>query len=162
MTWFDFTFLGVLVISVAWGVWRGLVHEMLSLGGWVLAFLAANLLAGPLSEQITSTMRPELRVLLAWLGIFVVVLLAASLAGMLLGRFIKSVGLKSTDRTLGGLFGLVRGLVIGLAFALLAGLTRFPAHPAWKDSFFGPPLGRTVEQLKPWLPPALAGRLRYH
>ena len=162
MTWFDFTFLGVLVISVAWGVWRGLVHEMLSLGGWVLAFLAANLLAGPLSEQITSTMRPELRVLLAWLGIFVVVLLAASLAGMLLGRFIKSVGLKSTDRTLGGLFGLVRGVVMGLAFALLAGLTRFPAHPVWKDSFFGPPLGRTVEQLKPWLPPALAGRLRYH
>lgn len=162
MTWFDFAFLGVLAISVAWGVWRGLVHEMLSLGGWVLAFLAANLLAGPLSEQITSTMRPELRVLLAWLGIFVVVLLAASLVGMLLGRFIKSVGLKSTDRTLGGLFGLVRGLVIGLAFALLAGLTRFPAHPVWKDSFFGPPLGRTVEQLKPWLPPALAGRLRYH
>ena len=162
MTWFDFAFLGVLAISVAWGVWRGLVHEMLSLGGWVLAFLAANLLAGPLSEQITSTMRPELRVLLAWLGIFVVVLLAASLVGMLLGRFIKSVGLKSTDRTLGGLFGLVRGVVMGLAFALLAGLTRFPAHPAWKDSFFGPPLGRTVEQLKPWLPPALAGRLRYH
>jgi membrane protein required for colicin V production len=138
------------------------VHEMLSLGGWVLAFLAANLLSGPLSEQITSTMRPELRVLLAWLGVFVVVLLAASLAGMLLGRFIKSVGLKSTDRTLGGLFGLVRGVVMGLAFALLAGLTRFPAHPVWKDSFFGPPLGRTVEQLKPWLPPALAGRLRYH
>jgi membrane protein required for colicin V production len=81
---------------------------------------------------------------------------------MLLGRFIKSVGLKSTDRTLGALFGLARGLVIGLAFALLAGLTRFPAQPAWKDSFFGPPLGRTVEQLKPWLPPALAGRLRYH
>ena len=162
MTWFDFAFLAVLALSVAWGVWRGLVHEMLSLGGWVLAFLAANLLSGPLSEQITSTMRPELRVLLAWLGIFVVVLLAASLAGMLLGRFIKSVGLKSTDRTLGGLFGLVRGVVMGLAFALLAGLTRFPAHPVWKDSFFGPPLGRTVEQLKPWLPPALAGRLRYH
>ncbi|HEX6691700.1 MAG TPA: CvpA family protein [Burkholderiales bacterium] len=162
MTWFDFAFLAVLALSVAWGVWRGLVHEMLSLGGWVLAFLAANLLSGPLSEQITSTMRPELRVLLAWLGIFVVVLLGASLAGMLLGRFIKSVGLKSTDRTLGGLFGLVRGVVMGLAFALLAGLTRFPAHPAWKDSFFGPPLGNTIVQLKPWLPPALAGRLRYN
>jgi membrane protein required for colicin V production len=162
MTWFDFAFLGVLALSVAWGVWRGLVHEMLSLGGWVLAFLAANLFSGPLSESITSTMAPELRVLLAWLGVFVVVLLAASLVGMLLGRFIKAVGLKSTDRTLGGVFGLARGVVIALAFALLAGLTRFPSHEAWKDSFFGPPLGRTVEQLKPWLPPALSGRLRYH
>ena len=98
MTWFDFAFLGVLAISVAWGVWRGLVHEMLSLGGWILAFLAANLFAGPLSESLTSTMQPELRVMLAWLAVFVVVLLAASLAGMLLRKFIKTVGLASTDR----------------------------------------------------------------
>ena len=45
---------------------------------------------------------------------------------------------------------------------LLAGLTRFPSHPAWKDSFFAPPLANTVLQLKPWLPAGLAQRLRYH
>jgi membrane protein required for colicin V production len=162
MTWFDFAFVGVLAISILWGVWRGLVHEMLSLGGWILAFLAANLFAGPLSESITATMQPELRVLLAWLGIFVVVLLIASLFGMLLRRFIKTVGLASTDRVLGGVFGLVRGLLIALVFVLLAGLTRFPFHPAWRDSFFAPPLANTVVQLKPWLPAGLAQRLRYH
>src|SRR5262245_63910847 len=81
MTWFDIAFIVVVAISIGWGIWRGLVHEMLSLGGWVLAFLAANLFSGPLSESITSTMAPELRVLLAWLGVFVVVLLAASLVG---------------------------------------------------------------------------------
>jgi membrane protein required for colicin V production len=63
---------------------------------------------------------------------------------------------------LGGVFGLARGLLIGLVFALLAGLTRFPFHPAWRDSFFGPPLANTVLQLKPWLPAGLAQRLRYH
>jgi len=162
MTWFDFGFLAVLAISVAWGVWRGLVHEVLSLGGWVLAFLAANLFAAPLSEWFPSAMQAELRILLAWLVIFFGVLLVASLFGMLLRRFIKTVGLGSTDRTLGALFGLLRGLMIGLVFTLLAGLTRFPSHPAFKDSFFGPPLANTVVQLKPWLPPALAGRLRYH
>ena len=162
MTWFDFTFLAVLAISIGWGVWRGLVHEVLSLGGWVLAFLAANLFSAPLSEYLPSTMQAEIRVLLGWLAVFVGVLLAASLVGMLLRRFIKTVGLGSTDRTLGAVFGFARGILIGLAFTLLAGLTRFPLHPAFKDSFFGPPLARTVEQLKPWLPPALAGRLRYH
>ena len=162
MTWFDFTFLAVLAISIGWGVWRGLVHEVLSLGGWVLAFLAANLFAAPLSEYLPSTMQAEIRVLLGWLAVFVGVLLVASLIGMLLRRFIKTVGLGSTDRTLGAVFGFARGILIGLAFTLLAGLTRFPLHPAFKDSFFGPPLARTVEQLKPWLPPALAGRLRYH
>ena len=162
MTWFDFAVLGVLAVSIALGVWRGLVREMLSLAGWVIAFLAANLFAGPLSESITSVMQPELRLLFAWLGIFAVVLLLASLAAMLLTKVIKAVGLASTDRWLGALFGLARGLMIALAFALVAGLTRFPAHPAWKESAFGTPLANTVVQLKAWLPQALAQRLRYH
>src|SRR5258706_16015115 len=104
----------------------------------------------------------EARVMLGWLGVFVVVLLAASLAGMLLRKFIKPGGLAAGDRTLGALFGLARGLLIWLAFALLAGLTRPPAPPVWEESFLGLPLAHTVIQLKPWLPSALAGRLRYH
>ena len=162
MTWFDYAFLGVLAVSIAWGVWRGLVREMLALAGWVIAFLAANLFAGPLSESITPAMQPELRVLFAWLGIFALVALLAGLVALLLGRMIKAVGLASTDRWLGALFGLARGLLIMLAFALAVGLTRFSAHAAWKDSVFGPPLANTIVQLKPWLPPTLAQRLRYH
>jgi membrane protein required for colicin V production len=111
---------------------------------------------------ITDTIPAEGRVMLGWLAVFVVVLLAASLAGMLLRRFIKTVGLAASDRTLGALFGLARGLLIWLAFALLAGLTRLPTQPVWKDSFFGLPLANTAIQLKPWLPSAFAGRLRYH
>ena len=162
MTYIDYGLLAVLALSIAWGAWRGLVHEMISLGGWIIAFLAANLFAGPASDVITDTIPAEARVMLGWLGVFVVVLLAASLAGMLLRRFIKTVGLAASDRTLGALFGLARGLLIWLAFALLAGLTRLPAQPVWKDSFLGRPLANTVVQLKPWLPSALAGRLRYH
>ena len=137
--------------------------------GWVIVFLgflgvfmmgattfwAIPVFIGPMEDD-TGWSRGAI------FGALTVRFIVGAFFGMLLGRFIKSVGLKSNDRTLGGTFGLVRGVVIGLAFALLAGLTRFPSHPAWKDSFFGPPLGRTVEQLKPWLPPALAGRLRYH
>ena len=162
MTFLDYALLAVLALSIAWGAWRGLVHEMISLGGWIIAFLAANLFAGPASEVITDTIPAEARVMLGWLGVFVVVLLAASLAGMLLRRFIKTVGLAASDRVLGALFGMARGLLIWLAFALLAGLTRLPAQTVWKDSFFGLPLANTAIQLKPWLPSALAGRLRYH
>jgi membrane protein required for colicin V production len=162
MSWIDIGILVMLAASVAWGVWRGLVRELLSLLGWVIAFLCANLFAGPLSETVTSVMQPELRVLFSWLGIFVVVLMITTLGGMLLAKVIKAAGLASTDRWLGALFGLTRGLIIALAFAILAGLTRLPLQPAWKESFFGAPLANTVVQLKPWLPPQLAQRLRYH
>ena len=163
MTWLDYAVLGVLAISVAWGVWRGLVREVMSLAGWVMAFLAANLFAGPLAEALPrSISREEIRLLIAFVAIFVVTLTLATITALLLAKFLKAVGLGGLDRTLGGLFGLARGLIILVAFALLAGLTRLPLDPIWTQSASGPVLGRTALQLKPWLPPAFAERLRYH
>lgn len=163
MTWLEYAFAGVLVISVIWGVWRGFVREIISLAGWVLAFLAANAAAGPLGEALpTSISSPEVRVLLAYLVVFVFTLSIATLAGMLFARLLKAAGLGGLDRTLGGLFGLARGVVILVAFTILAGLTTLPRQPSWRESVTAGMLTRTVLQLKAWLPPRLADRLRYH
>jgi len=163
MTWIDYAVLVVTAISVVWGAWRGLVREVISLGGWVMAFLAANLLAGPLGEALPESIaRPELRVLLAFVGIFIVTLAVSTLVGVLLARLLKAAGLDGLDRVLGALFGVARALLILLAFALLAGLTRLPGDPAWTQSVSGPLLMRAAMAAKPWLPPALASRLRYH
>jgi len=163
MTLLDYGVLGVLVVSIAWGVWRGLVREVISLAGWVTAFLAAYLLAEPLGEMLpTSIPRPELRVLIAFIAVFVLTLTVTTLAGLLLSKIVKKVGLGGLDRTLGGLFGVARGLLIVLALSLLAGLTSLPIHPIWKESVCGPVLGRAALAVKPWLPPAFAERLRYH
>jgi membrane protein required for colicin V production len=162
MNWLDIGVLVVLVASTAWGVWRGMVHEVLSLGGWILAFFAANLLCDSLSAQFPSSMRPEVRTLVAWLAVFVAVLVVATILAMLLGKAIRAVGLVKLDRWLGALFGMARGLLILLAFALLAGLTPLPRKAIWTDSVSGRPLAETILQLKPWLPSGLAQRLRYH
>lgn len=163
MTWLDYAVLGVLALSVAWGLWRGLVREVISLAGWVNAFLAANLFAEPLADALPRSIpQPELRVIVAFLAIFLVTLTLATLAAMALSRALKAAGLGGLDRTLGGLFGVARAALIVLAFALVAGLTSLPRQSAWKESWWGPVLGRTMVQLKPWLPPPLAARLRYH
>ena len=52
MSWLDYVVLAVFVISIAWGVWRGLVREVMALVGWVIAFLAANLFAAPLALSL--------------------------------------------------------------------------------------------------------------
>lgn len=163
MTWLDYAAVGVTVLSIAWGIWHGLVREVISLGGWVLAFVAANLFADPLGGLLPDSIpHAELKVLLAFVLIFILVLTATTLAGVALSRMLKAVGLANLDRTLGGVFGLVRAIVIALAFGVLAGLTGLPQEPPWRQSVTGPVLERTIVQLKPWLPPALAGRLRYH
>ncbi|HEX6297710.1 MAG TPA: CvpA family protein [Burkholderiales bacterium] len=163
MSWLDYAILGVLAVSVVWGILRGFVREVISLAGWVLAFLAANAVADPLGDALpTSISSPEVRVLAAFLIVFIFTLSIATMAGMLLSKLLKSAGLGGLDRTLGGLFGLARGVVILLALAIAAGLTTAPRHPLWKESIGAGMLVRTVLQLKPWLPPRLADRLRYH
>ena len=34
MTWLDYTLIAILLISVVWGALRGVVREIISLGGW--------------------------------------------------------------------------------------------------------------------------------
>jgi hypothetical protein len=45
---------------------------------------------------------------------------------------------------------------------MVAGLTSLPRERVWIDSATGYSLAQTVIQLKPWLPPALANRLKYN
>ena len=163
MSVLDLAAIGVLVGSIVWGIWRGFTREVMSLAGWVLAFLAANTVAGPLGEMLPGSIaNPEARVLIAFLVVFVLTLIAAAIVGMLLSRFLKAAGLSGVDRTLGGLFGLARGIVILLAFTVAAGLTSLPRLPMWKESVAAGMAMRTILQLKDWLPPAFAGRLKYN
>ncbi len=162
MTWLDYAVLGVLALSVVWGVWRGLVHEILSILGYVMAFLAANLLAGPLGASMPQAIpTPELRVLAAFVLVFIATLVIASLAALALSKLVRAVGLGGLDRTLGGVFGAARAGVLVLAAALLAGLTSAPRQAFWRDSVCGEPMARAALALKPWLPATLAERLRY-
>ena len=162
MTWLDYVVIAVLVLSIAWGAWRGLVHEVLSLAGWIMAFLAANLLAAPLSETFPANMRPEFRVVGAFVLVFVGTLVLTTLLTALVTKFVRVSVLQSLDRWLGALFGLLRGLVLVVALAMIAGLTPLPRMPEWTNSATGYSLAQTVIQLKQWMPPALGNRLKYN
>lgn len=162
MTWLDYAVLVVLAASILWGVWRGLVHEVVSVASWVLAFLAANLFAGAVGDMLPASMAPEVRVLVSFVVVFIVVLIACTIVGHLLSRMMKVAGLGPLDRTLGGVFGLARALVILLAFALVAGLTALPRQPVWRNSVSGETLAKGALAVRPWLPKSFADRLRYH
>lgn len=162
MTWLDYAVLGVMATSLVVGAWRGLVREVISILGWVIAFLSANLFAGPLGPSMPQAIpSPELRLAAAYLAVFVGALVATSLLGMLLSALVKAAGLGGVDRTLGAGFGTARGVLIVLAAALLAGLTSAPRQAWWRDSVSGPLLSQAAGMLKPLLPQTLAERLRY-
>jgi len=162
MTWLDYAVLGVMGVSVVWGAWRGLVREVIAVIGWILAFFLANLLSPSLANALPESLRsPEIRFLAAFVGLFVATLVVTTIAGLLVSKLVKVVGLSGLDRTLGSAFGVARGALIVLMFALFAGLTTLPQRPLWRDSVTGQPLSRAVLAVRAWLPPAFAERLRY-
>ena len=50
--WVDWVLLAVLVLSAAVGLWRGLVFEVLSLLGWVAAYIAAQALSSTVAPLL--------------------------------------------------------------------------------------------------------------
>jgi membrane protein required for colicin V production len=162
MSWLDYAVAGVLAVSLLIGVWRGLVREVISVLGWVIAFLAANLFAGPLGSSMPQAIpTPELRVAAAFVAVFVGALVLSSLAGLLLSKIVKSIGLGGVDRLLGAVFGAARGLLLVAAAAVFAGLTSAPRQAYWRDSASGPLLVQIALTLRPLLPQTLTERLRY-
>jgi membrane protein required for colicin V production len=163
VTWLDYAALTIVVASVLWGIWRGLVREVISIAAWVLAFLGANLFAGPLGDALPKALpTPEIRVAVAFVVVFIAILAVCALVSRMLSKLVHVAGLGELDRSLGGLFGVARALLILLAFALVAGLSALPRQPVWRDSITGPLLAQAVLAIKPWVPPSFGLRLRYH
>jgi membrane protein required for colicin V production len=162
MAWLDYVVVGLFAVSMVLGAWRGLVREVVAILGWIIAFLAANLLAGPLGPEMPSEIpTAELRVAAAFVAVFFGSLILTSLAGLLLSKLVKVVGLGGADRALGAAFGGARGLLLVLAAAVLAGLTSAPRQAWWRDSASGPRLAELADAIRPLLPQTLTERLRY-
>lgn len=162
MTLFDVAVLVVVGLSVLLSVIRGLVREVLALSAWVVAFLAANVLSGHAARWMPEAIASEeLRLLAAFLAIFVIVLLAVSTLALMASRLVKSAGLGLEDRLLGVVFGLARGLLVVMVVVLLAGLTTLPRQPVWRNAILSDPLEAFAVDMKPWLPADLAKRISY-
>lgn len=152
---------GVVVLaglSVALGLWRGFVREVLSLAGWIVGLWLALLHAEQLGERIPLELPwPAARTALAALLIVIGCLVVAALAAMAVKRLLSAVKLSGTDRMLGALFGAVRAALLLAVLAYLAGRTTLIQQPAWKQSVLRPHLEAAVRFVTPWVAPASAG-----
>jgi len=131
----DYVILGIVAISILVGAIRGFIKEAFSLAVWAAAFLVAFQYSGALAMQLESHIElPSARTALAFVSLFLLVLLVGGLVTFLIGKLVEKTGLSGTDRLLGGVFGGVRGLFIVLAVILVAGLTPVTKDPWWKQS----------------------------
>ena len=159
MTGFDYTVIAILAASLLIGVWRGLTYELLSLAGWPIAFLLSKFFASSVAPVMPG--EGTMRSALAYAAVFIAALILWSVLVWLFSRLVKAVGLGGLDRTMGGVFGLVRGLLVLLALVWLGGLTSMPEQPFWRNAQTSRAAEDVALWTRGWLPDNVAQRIRY-
>jgi membrane protein required for colicin V production len=149
----DWMLMGVLLLSMALGAWRGLVYEVLSVLGWVASFVIAQLYAATVGQMLPmSGATDALRYAAGFVLTFIASAFAAGLLAWLAKKLIETVGLRPVDRTLGAFFGLLRGIVILLAATTAVLMTPLKEGEWWKQSAGAGILSATLKAVKPILP----------
>jgi membrane protein required for colicin V production len=153
----DWVFLAVLAGSLLLGAWRGLVYEVLSVLGWIAAFVVAQWLAGDVAQKLPMGNASEaVRYAAAFAVVFIATVFAAGLVAWLTKKLVESVGLRPADRALGAVFGVVRGLILLLAVTVVVNLTPLRTSAWWQDGVGSALATTALKGLKPALPVDLA------
>ena len=117
---FDWFIVLVWLVSSGYGIARGFAREALSIIGWVSAFLLANVLVDSVSELARNLIdEPTTRFLLGWVLTFIAVLLMFGVIVAFLSKQMRQPGFNIGNRLLGGIFGLLRGVIIVGAVSIL-------------------------------------------
>jgi membrane protein required for colicin V production len=131
----DYILVVLVAISGLVGVLRGFIREALSVLVWILALWGAARYGGQLGSLLGGVLEePALQL---WAGrtlTFVGILFAGSLLGWLVGYLIRNSAVTGTDRVLGLLFGLARGVIAIVLVVVVLEQAGFAAESWWQRS----------------------------
>lgn len=147
MIWVDYLVVGIILISAGISIVRGFIKEVLSLISWIVSFWVALVFHPHLATLLTDYISaPSIRMFSAFFVLFVVTLVLGALINSLISQLVEKTGLTGTDRSLGVVFGLLRGIVIVTLLTLIAGMTPMPSDSWWQNSL----LLEQFEKLAVW------------
>lgn len=157
----DLAIIAVIALSAVFAFARGFVRETLSIVAWVGA--AAITLYGYTRVEaalLRFVTTPLLAELIAGAGLFIVSLIALTIATGYIARFVDGSTLSPIDRTLGLIFGLVRGVVlVSLAYLVVDVSLPQNERPIWiKEAKSERFLAKGADMLREALPESLQAK----
>lgn len=162
MVWVDYLIIGIVTLSAVISIVRGFIKEVLSLASWAISFWVALMfyphVAVLLNDYITT---PSIRYFSAFFALFIVTLILGALINHLISELVEKTGLTGTDRALGILFGLLRGVGIVVLLVLLAGATPMPDDAWWQNSLLLEHFEKLAVWVKSYLPAELAEYIHF-
>ena len=166
LTVLDYIYVGIVVASTLWATLRGGVYETIATMSWVVAAITARI-ASPwldnllqlwfdLSESTVGTL------VASYFIVFFAVLMLVGFVNQKLRDKIQGSIMNITDRTLGVIFGIIRGLVVMGVFYWVAlwYYSDVPALPQWLSQARTRPIMQiTAVKLDEWFFPGPENKL---
>ena len=158
MNWLDLAVLGIIVLSAIFAFARGFVREALSIVAWVgagaITLYGFNWVYAQVDPLVHNALLSQL---IAGFGLFVGSLVVLTILTGIVARTVRASALSPIDRTLGFIFGLVRGaFLVCLAYLLLDVAVQASDRPTWlREAKSGPYLHEGADVLRGLLPESL-------
>jgi membrane protein required for colicin V production len=149
----DWAILAVIVLSVVMAIAEGFFHQAFGLAGLVVGYLLAAWQYRPLAEWFAPQLKsPWLGEIVAFVAIFLAVVIVAGIAGRITRWVMKEAGLRLFDRVLGALLGLLKGALF--VSVILMGMTAFTPTSKWLEGSSLAPYFLVVGRAAIWLGPS--------
>jgi membrane protein required for colicin V production len=149
----DWIILLVLLVSVVQAASSGFFQEAFGIAGLVFGYLLAawqyHRLAGHFAAYISS---PWLGEIVAFLAIFLGIMIVAGILGKVVRWMVREVGLSVVDRFFGGVLGFVRGCL--LVAIVLVSMTAFTPTSRWLEGSSLAPYFLVVGRAAIWVAPS--------
>jgi len=163
LIWPDYIIIVIIAVSTVISLLRGFVRESLALAGWILAIWVGMMYMHQMAIFINPYLNlpPSILALVSFVILFLIALILAALVSNLGAKLVDKTGLSGTDRAIGMLFGIARGILIVGVLVLLAGFTMVPQDPWWKESVLITHFQQLALMMKEFLPTHIAAKLHY-
>ncbi len=151
LNWVDDIILGIFILSMLAGLWRGFIREIILFCTWIAGLIIATQFAAPMADAFTHSshvksamssatanlsVNPEQSI--SWLAIgvsFVILFVITAIIGRIIAavfsKAVDSTGLGLGNRLLGGIFGLGRGFLINLTLIFVVQLVPGVQAESW-------------------------------
>ena len=160
MNLLDIIIIVILGYCLVRGIFRGLIKEVSGiigvLGGFYAAYSYYQQLAQFLSQWISDT---SIQNILSFMLLFCAVLIIVSIIGIVVKYLLNIAFLGWTDRITGGIFGILKGVLIScvIIFSLTAFLPK--GAPIVKESFLAPYATMVSETMAKVVPEELKAQI---
>ena len=161
MSLIDILVILVLFASLIFGFFRGFVKELMSLVAWVSAFFVAYYFSSSVAIVLPFDAEFSIKYVTGFVLIFIFVLIISSILIKFISAFVHKIGLGASNIILGGLFGILRGVIIVYFLIFVIEKTSFGEYPTWQQSNSIVLIKLVVEKTFPYLPQDWLNNVKY-